>query len=102
MPVFVQGEAEDARVFVEETETLVVNAHGALIALSRKVAAGQELVLKNARSQEERPCKVVYLGHLKSGKIQVGVQFLQPAPRFWHIDFPPKDWTPPAPEDHLN
>jgi hypothetical protein len=41
MPVFVQGEAEDARVFVEETKTLVVNAHDALIALSRKVAAGR-------------------------------------------------------------
>lgn len=102
MPVLVQGVTQGARSFLEETKTLVVNAHGALIVLSRTVACGEELVLKNQKSQEERPCKVVFLGPADSGKNQVGVEFTQPAPFFWHIDFPPDDWAPPAPEDHAH
>jgi hypothetical protein len=38
-------------------------------------------------------CKVVYLGSTESGKVQVGVEFLQPAPQFWRIVFPPEDWA---------
>lgn len=100
MPVLVQGVTEDTHSFLEETKTLVVNAHGALIVLSMRVACGQKLVLKNQKTNEERPCKVVFLGPGKIGKNQVGVEFTQPAPFFWHIDFPPEDWTPPAPDDH--
>ena len=42
--------------FSEGTRTLVVSAHGALISLTAKVAADQELVLKHALSGEEQEC----------------------------------------------
>jgi len=96
--VLVQGETPDKSSFREETATLVINAHGALISLATKVPLGQEMLLENQRSHEQQSCKVVYLGPPDNGKIQVGVEFTQPAPHFWHIAFPPADCTPNFPE----
>jgi hypothetical protein len=71
----------------------VVNAHGALINLETKVAAHEKLVLKHALSGEEQECRVVFTrGSSMVGPIEVGIEFRQPAPNFWHIAFPPSDW----------
>jgi hypothetical protein len=83
--------------FSEGTRTLVVSAHGALISLTAKVAADQGLVLKHALSGEEQECRVVFTQKKLMGPTEVGIEFRQPAPSFWHIAFPPIDWTPPAP-----
>ena len=92
IPVLVQGEGDGGQSVLEEAQTLVVNAHGALIALAMKVDFHQPLLLKNQKSQDQQPCKVVYVGTSVAGKSQVGVEFTQPAPDFWHITFPPEDW----------
>lgn len=84
--------------FTEETKTLVVNAHGALITLAAKVTQGQQLELKSASNPEVQSCKVVYIGPSVQGQTQVGVEFLKPAPHFWHVAFPPENWTP-VPEE---
>jgi len=81
--------------FVEETRTLVVNMHGALIPLSGKVVQGQTLVLTNRGSKEEQKCRVVNLSTTSGGESQVAVEFLNPSPDFWHIAFPPEDWVMP-------
>jgi PilZ domain len=90
------GGTKDA-AFEEETQTLVVNAHGAMVALSAKVVKGQMLRLRNRATQEELACKVVYLGPPSGGKVQVGVDFTSSAPDFWRIAFPPEDWVLPDP-----
>jgi hypothetical protein len=77
----------------EDTETLAVNAHGALILLAPPVEDGGQLTLLNKRTGETQTCKVVYLGPVESGKIQVGVEFTEPSPQFWRIVFPPEDWA---------
>jgi hypothetical protein len=77
----------------EDTETLAVNAHGALILLAPPVEEHGQLSLTNKRTGELQICKVVYLGPTESGKIQVGVEFTQPSPQFWRIVFPPEDWA---------
>jgi hypothetical protein len=92
-----EGGSRDA-AFQEETQTLVVNAHGAMVALAAKVVKGQTLRMKNRATQEEQSCKVVYLGPLSGGKAQVGVDFTSSSPDFWRIAFPPEDWVVPAPE----
>ena len=81
--------------FEEETQTLVVNAHGALIGLAAKIEKGQILRIKNRATQEEQACKVVYTGPALSGKGQIGVEFMSLVPDFWRIAFPPEDWTVP-------
>jgi hypothetical protein len=84
--------------FSEGTRTLMVSAHGALISLDAKVIADQRLVLKHALSGEEQECRVVFTQKKLTGPTEVGIEFRQPAPNFWHIAFPPSDWTPPAPQ----
>jgi len=94
IPVLVRGLKAGKEAFQEESYTMVVNAHGALFLLATEVRTGQELVLKNRTTQDEQVCKVVYLGPVDNGKVQVGVEFTRPAPTFWHVSFPPEDWNP--------
>lgn len=81
----------------EETHTLVVNLHGALIVLAGKVAKGQKLRLTNRATHEEQLCRVANVAPASAGKAQVGVEFLKPSPDFWRISFPPEDWVLPEP-----
>jgi hypothetical protein len=75
-----------------------VNAHGALITLAAKVTQNQQLELKIASNPEAQSCEVVYIGPSVQGQTQVGVEFLKPAPHFWHVAFPPENWAPVADE----
>lgn len=81
--------------FKEETQTLVVNAHGALIALAGRVEKGQILHLTSRTMHEGQQCRVTYVGPATGGKAQVGVEFTKPSPDFWRIAFPPEDWVVP-------
>ena len=98
VPVTVSSEpgSKDA-AFKEETQTLVVNAHGGMVALAAKVVKGQTLRLMNRATQQELTCKVVYIGPATGGKIQVGIDFTASSPDFWRIAFPPEDWVLPDP-----
>jgi PilZ domain len=82
----------------EATQTLVVNAHGALIAIAGKVEKGQKVRLTNRTTQQECTCRVMYLGPVSGGKTQVGVEFDEPSPTFWRMTFPPDDWAAPEQE----
>jgi len=77
----------------EETETLAVNAHGALILLKPPVEEAEEILIKNPRTDEEQLCRVVYQGLTEAGRLQVGVEFTAPSPNFWRVSFPPEDWA---------
>lgn len=95
--VAVRGKNPDGRSFFdEETKTLVVNAHGALIHLRSEVKADQKITLMHKASGESEDCRVVYVGRMQGGKAQVGIEFDKPAPKFWGISFPPDDWNLPA------
>jgi hypothetical protein len=88
--------------FNEETHTLSLNAHGALILLSTSVGKGQRLELLNVATGDKAECIVAYLGQRQGDRIgdriEVGVEFILPNPNFWHVAFPPKDWTQPIPD----
>jgi hypothetical protein len=93
--VLVQGTSQEEQNFEEETNTLVVNAHGALISLAAPVAPGQLLMITNTTTQESLACTVVYVGNMEGGKAQIGVEFVNPSAEFWRIRFPPEDWEAP-------
>jgi hypothetical protein len=97
VPVSITGDGPKGK-FTEETKTLVVNAHGALITLAAKVVQGQQMELKSPTNPEKQSCKVVYIGPTVQGQTQVGLEFTKPAPHFWHVAFPPENWTP-VPDD---
>ncbi len=84
--------------FEEETETLAINAHGALVLLSAPLSTGQKVTLKHKKTMEEQECAVVFLGPQKGRKAEVGLEFCAPRPAFWRVAFPPEDWTPRHPE----
>lgn len=96
--VIVRSEnAPQNATFEEETQTMVVNVHGALILLAAKVIKGQKLRMTNRATKAEQLCQVASLGPKSEGKTQVGVEFLKPSPDFWQISFPPEDWVVPEP-----
>src|SRR5271168_397589 len=98
LPIVVLREGPGENVASEETYTLIVNAHGALIHLALTVEIGQLLGIKNMQTLEELVCRVVNLGPDQPGKREVGIEFELASPRFWRIAFPPSDWSPRSPD----
>jgi hypothetical protein len=95
VPIQVRGKNAQSQDFTEETRTLVVNGHGALISLSAQVVVNQKVFVSNSATHQTQECRVVYFGNMQAGKAQMGVEFLTPSPAFWQIDFPPEDWVVP-------
>jgi hypothetical protein len=96
--VRIRGNHAQGTDFEEETETLAINAHGALILLQARVTSGSKVFMQHKRTQEEQECHVVFLGPVRSGKAEIGLEFSSPRPAFWRVAFPPEDWTPRHPE----
>jgi hypothetical protein len=96
--VRVRGKDAQGKHFEEMAETLAVNAHGALILLNVRVISGAIVHVKHNKTGEEQECHVAFLGPVRSGRAEVGVEFNSPHPTFWRVAFPPEDWSPKSPE----
>jgi hypothetical protein len=99
IPVRASGKSIRGRKFRENSQTIVINAHGGLLYLQEELALGADLVLINPVTEEEQECRVVYLGDTSEKGTRVGVEFLSPSPHFWGVDFAPQDW-PAGPSSH--
>lgn len=95
VPIVVSGKDKEGKDFSEDTRTLVVNAHGALISLTTPVVAGQQITVANKATRSSLECRVVYLGNSQDNKTQMGIEFIKASSTFWQIDFPPDDWVVP-------
>jgi hypothetical protein len=93
MPVEVFGQAVNGKVFREETRTTTVNAHGALLVLGSAVQIKPSVLLINKSTSIEVQCRVISVKETEKGKVELGVEFVIPQPRFWGISFPPEDWN---------
>jgi len=96
--VQISGSDAQGKAFQEATETLAINAHGALILLQTRVTSGSVLKMRNTRTTEEQDCHVVFLGPVRGNKAEIGLEFATPRPQFWRVAFPPADWSPKSPE----
>jgi len=96
--VRIRGKDTQGKDFEEGTETLAINAHGALVLLSARVISGSVVYMKHNRTEEEQECHVAFLGPVRSGRAEIGLEFSQPRPTFWRVAFPPEDWSPRNPE----
>jgi hypothetical protein len=99
IPVRATGKSVQGRKFRENSQTIVINAHGGLLYLQEEIAMGADLVLINPVTEEEQECRVVYLGDTSEKGTRVGIEFLSPSPHFWGVDFTPQDW-PSGPSSH--
>lgn len=83
VPLIVSGETAEKQPFSEETFTISVSAHGALVLLANRVALGQTIVLIKPETRQEQKGRVSRLGAPYGGLAQVAVEFAQPVPEFW-------------------
>ena len=91
MPVEVVGRNVNGNGFRQETRTTDVNAHGAHLVLATATEIELSVILKNKKTGAEVECRVVYQKRMESGKAELGIEFVNPQPRFWGIAFPPED-----------
>ena len=98
IPVRVSGQSGPGLPFEEDTHTRAISAHGALLLVSTQVSRGQRLTLSNVQTKAALECVVAHIDRRQSNQPQVGVEFVLPNPMFWHVAFPPKDWTPRHPD----
>jgi hypothetical protein len=90
--VCASGKDADGNNFREDTDTIVINAHGALLFLRQPVTIGSDIVLTNGATKEAQGCRVVTMREPSDRGMRVGVEFVSPSPRFWGVEFPPQDW----------
>jgi hypothetical protein len=76
-------------LFYESTQTLVLSAHGALMAFVDMLVPKQRLLVQNVDSGEQQECRVVYVERVLMGAPRVAVEFSLQLPSFWRIAFPP-------------
>jgi hypothetical protein len=98
VPVRIRGKDAQSNDFEELTETLAINAHGALVLLTARLISGGLVHIRHNKTEEEQECHVAFLGPVRSGKAETGLEFTTPRPTFWRVAFPPEDWTPRSPE----
>jgi len=96
--VRVRGTDAQGKAFEEEASTLAINAHGALIQLQSRLTSGSIVLMQHKHTQEEQECHVVFLGPVRSGKAEIGLEFTAACPSFWRVAFPPEDWSPKHPD----
>lgn len=96
--VRLRGKDAQGKDFEESTETLAINAHGGLVLLTARVTSGSVVHMKHNKTEEEQECHVAFLGPVRGGKAEIGLEFSVPRPTFWRVAFPPEDWSPKSPE----
>lgn len=96
--VRIRGSDAHGSKFEEETETLAINAHGALILLKARLISGMKVMMHHKGTQEEQECVVAFLGPVRAGIAEIGLEFSSPRPTFWRVTFPPEDWSAKHPE----
>ncbi len=85
--VSIEGKPEVVPAFTAD-----VNDHGALLISPRDFSLNERFVLEHNHSRQRMGCRVARKVRAGMGGFQVGVEFDQKAPGFWHIAFPPLDW----------
>ena len=101
-PLHVSGKMNDEIPFEEESFTIAISAEGGLLRLRKSVRKGQRLSLFQAKTGQQEFCIVATCEPVDGGFSSVRVRFLEPNPEFWHITFPPDDWTPHHPDSKFN
>jgi len=79
--------AGEHALFTEETSSVLVCENGGVIQLSAAVAPGQLLFLANVETKREVVAQVKRKRTYKPTSCYVELEFAEPAPRFWGMEF---------------
>jgi hypothetical protein len=93
IPVIVRGKI-GSKIFEEKSITAAVGAHGCMLQLVAKLYRGEQIMIVNIVTLDERVCRVSFLGPSDGDHTKTGLEFLNPSPQFWRMHFPPDNWHP--------
>jgi hypothetical protein len=96
--VVMEGKLANKSTFSEETHTIVVSAHGALVEMKAQLDQGTIVSMRNTRTNEQAECVVKLVSPATPGKFSTAFEFTKPNPGFWRISFPPEDWSRASPD----
>ena len=85
IPLLIYGNTPEDSPFIEETHTIEINAHGALVAMKTTLPPGERLFLTNETNDRTQEC-IVLAARARQGQDvddAVAVAFSTPAPWFW-------------------
>ncbi len=88
VPICVAFQDASKHSVSEQTHTVIVNEHGALLLLAAPVKVQQIIRLENLILGKELLCRVALIGPTFMGKTQIAVEFIMPMPGFWNIASP--------------
>jgi len=91
IPVKVYGRTPRNHPFRAVTATTQVSLHGGLLEMGPRLKLGQNVLVVNSFTEEERECRVVYVDSKRRGRRRVAVEFAKSDSDFWHV------YTPPVP-----
>jgi hypothetical protein len=80
--LFVYGYTPQGSPFGEETNTIEINTHGALISMKTAVSLGARLLLTNESNQRAQSCTVLAVTARQGRDAEVAIEFEIPAPQF--------------------
>jgi hypothetical protein len=100
--VIVEGKLANKSPFSEQTHTIVINAHGALVEMGISLDQGLVVSLLNMRTSEKTECAVKLVTRADAKKFNTALEFTNPNPGFWRISFPPDDWNLKHPDAKTN
>ena len=99
IPIEVKGTDADGNPFTEKTFTLVINRHGARIALKTPLQSEARITITNRQRAMSSAFRVVGRTSKSLGEgPEWGVECLDPGVDFWGISFPEKVAAPAAQE----
>jgi TonB family protein len=84
------------KLFTEEASTVLAFENGGVIRLSAAVAVGQLLFLTNMGTRREVVAQVMRKRDFRPTSCYVEVEFSEPSPGFWGIEFPEMAELSPA------
>jgi hypothetical protein len=83
VPVVIYGFTKKCGAFHEDTDTINVNASGALVMLKTKLEIGDSVFLIHKSTRNEQEVRVVYVDPYSERETKVGIAFKRPIPDFW-------------------
>lgn len=73
--------------FEEQTSTMIVFPHGAVLRMSTAVTVGQMLVVTNSKTRQDAICRVVKVRTFTNAQGYVEIEFSHPQAGYWGVSF---------------
>jgi hypothetical protein len=93
IPVTLELTVSGTKVAVR-AKTASVNDHGAMLLCTKSFPLETKFDLINEGTAQKQSCRVTRTAIENQQGYLIPVEFVSPAPGFWHICFPPPGWKP--------